>query len=105
MTGQLIDGTNTATASTTDKELYTNPGGAKHIYVTDIIISNSSATATEVEIKSGTTARLTYPAPADSGAIHTLKSPLRIAANTALNFASLDSVSSVKVSFLGYVAA
>lgn len=100
----LFDGTNIATASTSDILLEANPGAAKALYVTDIIISNTSATATEVTIKSGSTARLYYPAPPDSGAVHSLHSPLRIGTNEACNFACADSVSSVRVSILGYIA-
>lgn len=96
-----LNGTASAT-DTSNTSLIAAQGAGTYIYVTDIIISNSSATDTEVAIKDGTTTKLTYPAPKTSGAIHTLKTPLRLTANTALQFASLASVTTMKVSALGY---
>lgn len=96
-----IDGTASAT-DTNNTSIIAAQGSGKFIYVTDIIISNTSDTDAEVVIKDGTTARLTYPAPKKGGAIHPLRTPLKLSANAALQFASSASVTTMKVSALGY---
>lgn len=97
----LVDGTASAT-NTSDTAVIAAQGSGVRIYVTTITVSNSSATATEVVIKSGSTARMTIPAPATGGAVITLPSPLRLGDNEALNFASAASVTTMKVSAAGY---
>jgi len=97
----LVDGTGSAT-NTSDTAVIAAQGSGVRIYVTTITVSNSSATATEVVIKSGSTARMTIPAPATGGAVITLPSPLRLGDNEALNFASAASVTTMKVSAAGY---
>lgn len=99
-----LSGTASAT-NTSDTAVIAAQGAGVRIYVTSIIISNSSATDTEVVIKSATTARLTFPAPATSGAVHSFAVPLQLTANEALNFASLASVTTMKVSAVGYKGA
>lgn len=99
--GTPLDGTASAT-DTSDTQVIAAQGAAVRIHVTDIIISNSSATNTEVVIKSGSTARLTYPAPTKGGAVHQLQTPLVLTANEALNFAAVAGVTTIKVSALGY---
>jgi hypothetical protein len=96
-----LSGTASATG-TSDTAIISAQGAGVRIYVTSIIISNSSDTDTEVVIKSATTARLTYPAPAKGGAVHALPTPLQLTANEALNFASLASVTTMKVSAVAY---
>lgn len=98
-----LDGT-ASTTGTGNTEVIAAQGAAVRIYVTTLIVSNSSATDTEVVIKSGTTARLTIPAPQKSGAIITLPRALRLGLNEALNFASVAGVTSMKVSAVGYAA-
>ena len=98
----LLSGRNTATG-TSDTEVIAAQGVGVRIYVTSLIISNSSSTDTEVDIKSGTTIKLTVPAPNKGGAVIDLsESPLKLAANEALNFASVAGVTTMKVSAVGY---
>lgn len=73
------------------------------LVITDIIIANSSDIDVNVDIKEGQTIKLTYPAPYKGGSIHALQKPLKLTANTALNFASTMAVTSIKVSALGYI--
>jgi|SRR3990167_547179 len=98
----LLDGRNTAT-TTNDTALIAAQGVGVRIYVTTLIVSNSSGTSTEVDIKDGTTIKLTIPAPATGGAVVDLsESPLKLSANTALNFAAVAGVTTMKVSAVGY---
>lgn len=96
-----LSGTASATG-TSNTAIISAQGSGVRIYVTSIVISNSSNTDTEVEIKSATTTLMTYPAPAKSGAVHALPTPLQLTANQALNFASLAAVTTMKVSAVGY---
>ncbi|MEN9839334.1 MAG: hypothetical protein RL177_813 [Bacteroidota bacterium] len=72
------------------------------INVTTLAIHNDSTTNTFVNIKDGSTTRLVIPAPAKGGAMVTLPFPLRITANTALNFASGSGVTTMYVSAVGF---
>lgn len=99
----LIDGTASATG-TGDTSVIAAQAAGVRTYVTSVIISNSSATDTEVVLKDGTTARATYPAPNKSGAVHTLPTPLRGTAATAWQFASLAAVTTMKVTLVGYIS-
>jgi hypothetical protein len=94
----LLNGTASAT-TTADTEVIAAITDVK-IHVTDIIVYNSSATNTAVDIKDGGTTKLTYPAPSTGGAVHRLGTPLVI--SSALNFASRDAVTTITVSALGY---
>ncbi len=98
----LLNGRNTAT-DTADKEVIAAQGAGVRIYVTTLVISNSSATDSEVDIKDGTTVKMTIPAPAHGGAVMDMgEAPLKLSANTALNFAATTGVTTMKVSALGY---
>jgi hypothetical protein len=96
-----LSGTASATG-TSNTAIIAAQGAGVRIYVTTLVISNSSTTDTEVEIKSATTTLMTIPAPQKSGATINLPVPLRLTANEALNFASLASVMTMKVSAVGY---
>lgn len=95
----------TGTASSTgtgDTAVIAAQGAGITVNVTTITIYNDSTTNTFVNIKDGTTTRLVVPAPAKGGAMVTLPSPLRITANTALNFASASAVTTMYVSAVGF---
>ena len=69
-----------------------------------VIITNTSATATYVEIKDGTTVKLTIPAPATSGAIVTIPGPGIVGtANTAWNFDAGAATTTLYCSMVGYI--
>lgn len=97
----LLSGTASATG-TSNTALIAAQGSGVITCITSIIICNTSATDTFVTIKDGSTAKLVYPAPAGGGAVHTLAVPLKSTANTAINFASGASVTTMYVSALAF---
>lgn len=100
----FVDGNGNSTG-TGDTAIISAQGAGVRIYVTSLFVNNTSATDTYVTIKDGTTAKLYIPAPANSGAIVPLPVPLRLTANTALNFASGAGVTTMYVSAVGYKGA
>lgn len=96
-----LTGTASATG-TSDTAVIAAQGAGITINVTTITVYNDSTTNTFVNIKDGATTRLVIPAPAKGGAMVTLPSPLRITANTALNFASNAGVTTMYVSAVGF---
>lgn len=100
----LVDGTASAT-DTSNTSVIAAQGSGNRIYVTTLILSNSSDTDVEVTIKSATTARLVVPVPAGGGCVVPLPVPLRLGDNEALQFASSASASTVHCSAVGFTAA
>lgn len=96
-----LTGTANTTAAT-DTAVIAAQGAGVTINVTTITVYNSSTTNTFVNIKDGATTRLVIPAPAQGGATITLPSPLRLTANTALNFASASAVTTMYCSVVGF---
>ncbi len=95
----------TGTASSTgtgNTAVIAAQGAGVTINVTTLAIYNDSNVNTFVNIKDGTTTDLVIPAPAKGGAMVTLPFPLRISANTALNFASGSGVTTMYVSAVGF---
>ena len=97
----FVTGTASAT-DTSDTAVLAAAGAGVRNYVTSIVVHNAGGTDAYVTIKDGATARLVVPAPAKSGATHTLPVPLRGTANTAVNFASSAAVTTIHVSMVGY---
>lgn len=98
---EFVSGMNSST-DTTDTTVIAGVAG-RTLFITDIILSNSSATDTEVMIKDTSGNRLLYPAPQKAGAVHSTSKPLKLAEGSGLIFASLASVTTMKVSALGYI--
>jgi hypothetical protein len=96
-----LTGTASATG-TADTAVIAAQGAGVTINVTSIVVYNDSNSNTFVNIKDGATTRLVIPAPAKGGAAHTLPFPLRLTANTALNFASGSAVTTMFVSAVGF---
>jgi hypothetical protein len=96
-----LSGTATSTG-TGDTALIAAQGSGVRIYVTTIVVFNSSTTNTHVTIKDGTTALMVVPAPGQGGSAINLPRPLRLTANTALNFASAASVTTMYCSAVGF---
>lgn len=90
-------------------QLLAAPGAGLHNFVTSIIVSNTDATPSEVELLDGAggTVLLCYPGSSDNGgAIHALPTPLfQPTANTALHVRNTVTGASVKVGVVGYAAA
>jgi hypothetical protein len=104
--GAATDGTANSTG-TGDTSVIAAPGAGVRLYITCITVTNAHATVgTKVSIKDGTTAKLkVYAAAAGGGAIIPLPVPLRLTANTALQFANATTGADVDVSAVGYTAA
>jgi hypothetical protein len=80
-------------------------GSGVKVYVTSIVIANSSATAVTVDIRDGAagTVKATYPVPANTaGVVHTLSVPLPFSANTAVCADPSASASTVTVTLIGF---
>lgn len=79
-------------------------GAGIKTYITDVIISNSSATYVTVDIRDGTAGSVmaTFPAPATSGCVHKLGSPIAGTANTAVAADPSAAASTVTITLLGF---
>ena len=98
-----VDGTNSAT-DTSNTSVIAAQGAGVRIYVTTLVLANSSSTNITVAIKSATTTRMTVPVPANGGVVVPLPKPLRLAANEALQFAASTGVTTAYCSAVGYAA-
>lgn len=97
--------TNTDGASTAMAGGFAAPGANIRLYLTTLIIANSSATAVTVDIRDGTAGSvlLTVPVPADTGGVVVnLPVPLKFTANTALAYDASAAVSTLTISVLGF---
>lgn len=104
--GSATDGTANSTG-TSNTSVIAAPGAGIRLYITTLVVTNAHATVgTKVSIKDGTTTRLTvYAAANGGGAAIKLPTPLRLTANTALQFANGTTGADVDVSAVGYTAA
>lgn len=90
--------------NTSDVTLRAAPGAGKSIYVTSVQIQNTSATATEVVLKSGSTVLFRCSAQSNTGGANfTFARPLQVANNTALTAACLTTATVTYVNAQGYV--
>lgn len=95
--------TNTDAASTAMTGAFAATA-SQRIYLTDICLSNSSATFITVDIRDGAAGAVlfTFPVPATSGVVHSFKTPLRFTANTALAFDGSAAATTLTCSVVGY---
>lgn len=105
-------GTSGSITGTSDTPVIAAPGAGLRLYITSIVVINQHATVgTTVNIKDGATTKLVARvegASATAGersAVIPLPTPLRLAANTALNAANVTTASDTVVSAVGYIAA
>lgn len=80
-------------------------GSGVKIYITSVIIANSSATAVSVDIRDGAagTVKATFPAPPDmGGVVHALPVPIPFSANTAVCADPSASASTISVTLVGF---
>ena len=79
---------------------------SQRIYLTSLIICNSSATNITVDIRDGSAGSVlaTFPVPAGGGCIHAFPVPLRFSANTALAFDGSAAATTLTVSAVGFKA-
>lgn len=70
-------------------------------YLSEIAVTNTSATSTILRVLGGSTTRYNLPAPAAGGCIKTFDPPLPIGFSTALRLQALDAAS-IQVSLRAY---
>jgi len=77
---------------------------SQRIYLTSLIIANSSSTNITVDIRDGSAGSVlaTFPVPANGGCIHAFPVPLRFTANTALAFDGSAAATTLTVSCVGF---
>jgi hypothetical protein len=83
--GDVVSG-NASNTDGSSTAIITAGGAGVKTYLTDITITNTSASNIYVEIKDGATVRWTFPVPANAGVTHSWATPLAGTANTAWNF-------------------
>lgn len=93
---------NASVATDTSTQVIAAAGAGIKVYLTTIILTNTSATNTYCEIKDGTTVKLTIPVPANGGAVVSLPAPLGGTANTAWNFDPGTAVTTMYCSMIGF---
>ncbi len=99
--GDLVNGNASNTDGTSTQVLAAGAAGVKH-YITDITITNMSATNIYVELKDNTTVKWTFPVPATGGVTHHFASPLAGTAATAWNFDPSAAATTVYCSVSGF---
>ena len=81
-------------------------GASTRIYVTSLVVSNASATDSEVNLQEGgSTILATIPAPQVGGAVISFPIPIRLTENATLGFSARDAVSTITVTAMGYSGA
>lgn len=77
---------------------------SQRIYLTSLIICNSSGTNITVDIRDGSAGSVlaTFPVPAGGGCIHAFPVPLRFSANTAAAFDGSSPATTLTVSMIGF---
>lgn len=92
----ITDGSSTSVISA--------PGAGIKIYITDVIIANSSSTNVTVDIRDGTAGSVkgTFPVPANGGVVHRFSTPIGFTANTAVAADPSAAASTISVSLSGF---
>lgn len=101
--GGRVGGVTTVTDGSSTSAIAAQGAGV-FIEVWDVIITNTSATATSVDIRDGTAGSVIakFPAPAnDVGVVHTLTVPITSSANTAIAVDPDDAATSIVVTLRG----
>lgn len=100
--GQFFNAVSAAETGTGDRQIVAAGAANVRHYVTDLIIVNRSANASEISIKDGTTVVLRAHVGANSSKEISLKTPIRGTAATALNFAMTTTATDTIVTALGF---
>lgn len=81
-----------------------SPGDNARLAITDVIISNTSVTAIEVDIRDGAggSVKATFPVPAGAGVVHSFGTPILLSENTAGYADPSAAVSTCTVTLKGY---
>lgn len=99
--GDYVNGNASNTDGTSTQVIAAGASGVKH-YITDVTITNTSATNIYVELKDGTTVKWTFPVPANGGVTHRFGTPLGGTAATAWNFDPSTAATTVYCSASGF---
>lgn len=96
---------NASNTDGTSTSLIAAQGSGVKTYITDVTITNTSSTNIYVELKDNTTAKYTFPVPANGGVTHSFSTPLAGSANTAWNFDPSAAATTVYCSASGFTGA
>lgn len=77
-------------------------GSGVKTYLSSVTLTNTSSSNIYVELKDGSTAKWTFPVPANAGVTHTFQVPLGGTANTAWNFDPSAATTTVYCSAVGF---
>jgi len=96
--------TNTDGASTAFASGLAAPGAGVRIYLTSLIICNSSAAFCTVDIRDGSAGSVlaTVPVPASSGVIFNPPVPLKFSANTAVAYDASAATTTLTITGIGF---
>ena len=97
----IVSGNATNTDGTSTQCIAAQAAGIK-TYLTSVILCNTSATAITVDIKDGTTVKVSLPLPAGSGCIFNPPVPIPGTAATAWNFDGSAAATTVTCSMVGF---
>jgi hypothetical protein len=97
----IVSGNASNTDGTSTECIAAQAAGVK-TYLTSIVLANTSGGAITVDIKDGSTVKLTIPLPANGGQVITLPTPLPGTAATAWNFDPSAGTTTVYCSMVGY---
>jgi hypothetical protein len=97
----IVTGNATNTDGTSTQCIASSGAGVK-TYITSVILCNSSASNITVDIKDGSTTKVSIPVPAGSGAIFNPPVPIPGTAATAWNFDPSAAATTVTCSMIGF---
>ena len=94
--------TTSSTTGSARVQLVATATGVLRNYITCLVISNTSATGIKITMNDGSVNTWVIPAPATSGAIVPLLTPLRGSPATAWNYTPSGAASTIDISAVGY---
>ncbi len=97
----IVTGNATDTAGSSTQCIAAQAAGIK-TYLTSVILCNTSATAITVDIKDGSTVKVSLPLPAGTGCIFNPPVPIPGTAATAWNFDGSAAATTVTCSMVGF---
>lgn len=99
--GDIVSGNASNTDGSSTQVIAAQSAGVK-TYITDVTITNTSASNIYVELKDGTTAKWTFPVPANGGVTHNFATPIGGTAATAWNFDPSAAATTIYCSVAGF---
>lgn len=99
----IVSGISTVTDGSSTSTISAQGSGIK-VYITTVVIANSSSTNVTVDLRDGTagSVKATFPVPANSGVVISLPVPLGFSANTAIAADPSASATSVITTLIGF---